>query len=318
MKKSFFGFSAKVAMAVLAVCSFVLTSCYEKAEPMAQNDPVYWVVGTVYDATTSETLAAAVTVGSTNVTGPSFAVKVQGSTTAVTTVNISAKMEGYKDVSRVINLVPASFNQISITSADIAMVPVAEPEPEIVAEMVDVTKNYNAEKVAADFGFPTNTEVVDGIVYVCDFFQVDAENAHNAHTASSSNQYCTTEPYKVQYPVYSGFVSADADQMMDIATSTIQTVYVGKEYADFAKNATTKEETLNEEGNHLLGWWLDKAFRVYEISYSVMGMTFKCHCVKAEGSVVTPMFDTHNTHNSHDYRTGHEHVNAGGGAADAE
>ena len=47
MKKSLFGFSAKVAMAVLAVCSFVLTSCYEKT-PVAKTPSEYYVVGTVY------------------------------------------------------------------------------------------------------------------------------------------------------------------------------------------------------------------------------------------------------------------------------
>ena len=53
MKKSFFGFSAKVAMAVLAVCSFVLTSCYEKS-PGAKTPTEYHVIGSVYDAVTGE------------------------------------------------------------------------------------------------------------------------------------------------------------------------------------------------------------------------------------------------------------------------
>ena len=58
MKKSFFGFSAKVAMAVLAVCSFVLTSCYEKS-PVAKTPSEYHVVGSVYDAETGKVITEA-------------------------------------------------------------------------------------------------------------------------------------------------------------------------------------------------------------------------------------------------------------------
>ncbi|MBQ7772877.1 MAG: DUF3869 domain-containing protein [Bacteroidales bacterium] len=128
MKKSLFGLGAKVAMAVLAVCSFALTSCYEKSTPVVDQEPIYYVVGTVYDAATSQALAANVTVNSNSVTvtNGSFITKVS----AAGAVTVAAEAEGYYPVSRTVQVAPAGKNQISVSNADIAMVQVPETEPD--------------------------------------------------------------------------------------------------------------------------------------------------------------------------------------------
>ena len=90
MKKSFFGFSAKVAMAVLAVCSFVLTSCYEKS-PVAKTPTEYYVIGSVYDAVTGDVISGAnVTLDGKSVSS-TFNVKLSG---YVPSVTVTAKAEG--------------------------------------------------------------------------------------------------------------------------------------------------------------------------------------------------------------------------------
>ena len=110
MKKSIFGFGAKVAMAVLAVCSFVLTSCYEKT-PVAKTPSEYYVIGTVYgiDADGNYKLLnnATVTVDGKTVSNP-FNVKLD---TYKTTVAVTATADGYVAGSRTVAIAKlAEFN----------------------------------------------------------------------------------------------------------------------------------------------------------------------------------------------------------------
>ena len=104
MKKSFFGFSAKVAMAVLAVCSFVLTSCYEKS-PIAKTPSEYHVVGSVYDAETGKVISdAKVTLDGQSVSS-TFNIKLSG---YVSSVTVAATAEGYLPGSRTVAIPPCS------------------------------------------------------------------------------------------------------------------------------------------------------------------------------------------------------------------
>ena len=100
MKKSFFGFSAKVAMAVLAVCSFVLTSCYEKS-PVAKTPTEYHVIGSVYDAVTGDVISGAnVTLDGKSVSS-TFNVKLSG---YVPSVTVTATAEGYMPGARTVTI----------------------------------------------------------------------------------------------------------------------------------------------------------------------------------------------------------------------
>ena len=50
MKSKFFGNGAKLALAVLAVCGTLFTSCYEKAEVDQATKPAeakYYIAGTI-------------------------------------------------------------------------------------------------------------------------------------------------------------------------------------------------------------------------------------------------------------------------------
>ena len=62
MKSKFFGNGAKLALAVLAVCGTLFTSCYEKAEVDEATKPApakYYIAGTITDATTGQVLTTA-------------------------------------------------------------------------------------------------------------------------------------------------------------------------------------------------------------------------------------------------------------------
>ena len=64
MKKLLSGFSAKVVLAI-AVCSTLLTACYEKAPVVIPEEPTpaaYYLVGSLYDGATSQPISGTVTV----------------------------------------------------------------------------------------------------------------------------------------------------------------------------------------------------------------------------------------------------------------
>lgn len=296
MKKSLFGLSAKVAMAVLAVCSFVLTSCYEKQAPTPQADPVYYVVGTVYDATTSEAINATVTVNSNAVTvsNGSFITKVS----SAGAVTVAAEAAGYVSVSRTVQVAPAGYNQVSVTTADIAMVPVGEEVPESSVK----AGNLSADELVAKFGFPEGLEMgEEGMFAICEQVDVESHNGHDAHASFTHN------PYPVEFTYYKGgyiwdFASVDAviDNVMEtICNSTMNSALLGK---SFAKFETAKDETiLNEDGEQcLLCYYVHYNFKQVEITYVFDGVAYVATCVAPVDTTLVPVYDTHDTHDGHD------------------
>lgn len=329
MKKSLFGFSAKVAMAVLAVCSFVLTSCYEKQQPTPQENPVYYVVGTVYDATTSAVVNASVKVNNQAVTvsNGSFITEV-ASAGAVT---VAAEAKGYVSVSRTVQVAPAGYNQVSVTTADIAMVPVGEEIPESGKKAGSLT----AAELAKSFGFPEGLEMgKDGMFAICEEVDVeshagDAHDAHDAHgyDAHDSHASYTHNPYPVEYTYYTGgyiwdFASVDVvvdDVMETICNVNMESALLGKSFKNFKTAKASK--VLNEDGSQcLLCYYVHYNFKQVEVTYVFGGVAYVANCVIPVNTTLVPVYDTHDTHDGHDthgFNPDPSH-GVGGGAADAE
>lgn len=324
MKKSLFGFSAKIAMAVLAVCSVVLTSCYQKSEPRVDEDPVYYVTGTVYDATTSAVIDADVTVNGKAVTvnGGSFLQEIDGPGA----VTVAAEAEGYVAVSRTVQVVKVGMNQVSITTADIAMVPVGTELPE--NEVVEGT--MSVADLVAKFGFPEDcTEIdEDGLIHVHEALALESHDGHSlAHTKM---------PYVVKFNALSGYItdfeSADvviAGVMNIVTNAALQTVNAGSKFADF--KAIPCEELINESGDKcLLAVEVCHTFSQWFVTYVFDGVVYTANAVKAEDAAVMPEYDGHDTHDSddrhdshdsHDSHDGHDNnggTNAGGGEGNEE
>lgn len=326
MKKSFFGFTAKVAMAVLAVCSFVLTSCYEKAAPTPVEEPVYYVVGTVYDAATSSAIAdATVTVNGSAVTlsNGSFTSKLSGPGA----VTVAAEAEGYVSVSRTVQVVAVGNNQTSITSADIAMVPVVVEVP--VPETGIFAGTLSLEDLIEKFGFPEGTEILeDSTIVVCEDFAIETHLGHDAHIAEH-----WTKPYEAEWTSLSGYITdfknddAVVVNVIDIASNQyMNTTKAGDDYSDFIVKENSK--ILNESGSKcLMGYHVCHYFEQSLLSYIYDGVHYEANLVKATETVMTAewdVVDSHDTHDSHDAHDAHNShnthggSNAGGGAADSE
>lgn len=316
MKKSLFGLSAKVAMAVLAVCSFVLTSCYEKQAPNPTQDPVYYVVGTVYDATTSQAINAAVTVNSNSVsvTNGSFIAKVS----SAGAVTVAAEADGYISVSRTVQVAPAAYNQISVTSADIAMVPEGTEVPESGVKPGTLT----ADELVDKFGFPEELEMAeDGMFSICEKFDVESHIGHDKHASF------THDPYPVNVTWYVGgyiwdFAGVDAvvDNAMELICNVeMQTALLGKNFKEF--KTVEKPEVLNEDGSQcLLCYYVHYNFKQVEITYVFDGVAYVANCVAPVNTTLMPVYDTHDTHDGHDIHGFNPDPNhgVGGGEGDGE
>ena len=305
MKKSFFGFSAKIAMAVLAVCSFVLTSCYEKPAPIVEEEPEYYVTGTVYDVTTSAAINATVTVNgkAVSVSGGSFLEKLDGPGS----VTVAAEAAGYVAVSRTIQVVKVGKNQVSVTSADIAMMPVGVELPENSV----VAGTMTAEELVANFGFPANTEIdEDGNIHVDEDYTLEAHDGHALSHIKTSFEVKTTAltGYIWDFESEDVFVK---DVMALVCNSAMESANAGNKYADF--KATELKQLVNENGEEcILALTICRKFSQWTVTYVFDGNVYVTNCVKAEKTDIVPEVDSHDTHGNNGGS------NAGGGAGDAE
>jgi hypothetical protein len=139
MKSSFFGRTARVALAVL-VAGAMFTGCYkdnggglEPITPPTPAQPVpaqYIVSGTVTDALTGGALeGVSVTVGAvTKTTNQYGTYSADLGTTYVASVTVTFKKTGYVDVVREVNISKVSDGEIGVTQVNAALtVPPTEP-----------------------------------------------------------------------------------------------------------------------------------------------------------------------------------------------
>ena len=124
MKSKFFGNGAKLALAVLAVCGTLFTSCYEKAEVDEATKPApakYYIAGTITDATTGQVLTTAtVTLGGESV-GATFNKEVSYKAEGY---SLEVSATGYYTVSKQVYLNQVSDGQTSVATVDVALVSV--------------------------------------------------------------------------------------------------------------------------------------------------------------------------------------------------
>lgn len=329
MKKSLFGFTAKVAMAVLAVCSFVLTSCYEKT-PIAMTPSEYYVVGTVYayDAETegyTVLSGASVTLDGKAVSNP-FNEKLGGYASEVT---VMATAEGYKPgkITKKITKL-ADYNQTSVTSVDLVLVPAdyvfEVGTPVVVADMT-------AEEVAAAFEIEEGEISVtdEGKVQVHTHYCLDSDLHANLHMNFHANHAngVTNNPYLATAYHYIGYISADVEdaELRNATTAALNTKYVGTVYADFAANTNNVEVSVLLNANSemsLAGYCVCRDFTVWAVPFNVDGTEVEVLALQSDATTIQPIAgDSHDNHNNHDNHVHANHSGAtawGGGAGDAE
>ena len=289
MKKTLF----VLAMAVLTVCSVVLTGCYPK--PVPQQTPTeYYVLGSVYDAQTGQVISnATVTLDGKSV-GSTFNVKLDS---YVPSVTVAASAEGYVPASRTVAIEKlAEYNQKSFTNADIALVKVAtpdepdqpdQPEPDtlvlVVGAPVAGATGMDAAAVSSHFAINKGEVVLgeNGLVEVFVHYGfVDSHLNVDVHTNIHANQVLssTHNPYVVKDTKFSGYVwdytsTEYVNELKSAFNAALNTINVGTKYADFDANSTPVSVVLNEDGALcIVGYCVCKDFTLWTVPVSIDGV----------------------------------------------
>lgn len=325
MKSNLFGYSAKLALAVLAVCGTMFTSCYEsddadKISLPGFGTPEYYVAGTITDANTGSLLSSAtVTVDGANVVtdNATFKQKISSYTDAAIKVVVSAN--GYFTVTKNVYLNEVKNGGVYIAEASAALMPVdavvlepseADPSPTAVKDAVDALPALTAVNVTVDnvsFGTPTSKEE-NGIV-------------ENTLPATFKNNVSSL-PADAQYVVYDGFeligeVQSDPISRAD-ANANEKTVFLNS----VTKKLGKKHGFTQRVGTFTIPAWGNYSAAGFKAIYNMVPRTYKVTIdgksvsgtvVSQEGVMLYPSYYNHDTHNYHD-GTG-INPNAGGGSA---
>ena len=150
MKSRFLGFSAKLAFAVLAVCT-MFTSCYEKEEidvtPGTKPEPAkYVIVGNVTALNTGEALVATVTIDGTAVTVNENGYFEKNDLTAGSHV-VKAVMNNYFDAVKTVYLTEPAAGGICVVSADFALADASSKAVEPDQKVESATKEQTKEMI---------------------------------------------------------------------------------------------------------------------------------------------------------------------------
>lgn len=329
MKKLLFGFSAKVVLAI-AVCSTLLTACYEKAPVVIPDEPtpaVYYLVGSLYDGATSKAISGSVTVNGEKQTGSTFNFKFNNPGT----YTLTASAEGYIDVTREIVVVAVPAGQVSVNRADVALfnangIAVTPPSSSKKLNFQD----SDLAELNSIYGVPADATIENGNLVIL------------KETAISPVE----DEYEVPYSHHIGFImnyesdakALDMEAYLARCISQAKNLqYAGKSFEGWA--TADYSEDVQFPGKTAIGYKVKHTYVGYAYELVYDGITYVCATLEQLSSNIAMVFaqDSHDSHDNHegdddhegddshgDSHDGHDDhnnhggSNAGGGAGDAE
>ena len=315
MKSKLFGFGAKSALYLMAICGALFTSCYEKEE--IDVDPVapaaYYVIGSVSNGSNGQSMNATVTVDGVAVTltNGAFIKKVDYKEAGYV---VAATADGFYPVTRTVYCVAVAEGQTSTAVADIrlfdATSQVTPPtgvqtptEAQIEAVKNAVVASFTPE-VGPEATVGTSTTLIndDGTMTI---------------TTPIALKTTSVDPVDVTYSYYEGF-----DLATDITTRGVTfqqqflanaSAYLNRVYPLVKKTATT---TLTGGGLTIIGYRLTYTIHFDDLIFNIDGINYGAIVSYMTHLKVVPTLDSHDSHDSHDGHGGSS--NAGGGAGTAE
>lgn len=302
MKSNVFGYSAKLALATLAVCGTLFTGCYGNDEidtitPTPTPDPAkYYIAGTVYDGATSAAITGAtITIAGATVTqdGSSFRAEVS----APGKYTVSVTKADYKDVTRDVQVITVNAGQIYVANADIAMISSsAYPASPLKSSTV---KKLTVSQLTTDYAFPAETTVQEDGTIVIKKLEDFTANAGNV---------------VISYDNYNGFITpSTATRSLDYTTIARNSIvaatgmpFAGTKFADFIKQGTTTGMTALWK---VIGFNITRYFQSIDYVFDIEGTTTLTG-INETGVIISLVYDTHDSHNQHG-----NNPNAGGGGS---
>lgn len=315
MKGKVFGYSAKLALAVLAVFG-TFTSCYEKesVDITTVVPAVYYVVGTISDGSNGQPIGTAtVKVDGTAVSLNNGAFIQKVTAAGAHTVDVSAT--GYYDVKKTVFCVEVADGQTSTAIADIALFtpssqttdPVQTPVPPstaaIEAVKAELVTTFTPSTAPAGTTMGTTTAVVnsDGTVTVSTPLTLTTP---------------TVDPVTVTYSYKEGFGLVGEPAIVTKAVSEkdqfIANVasYLNKTYGFTEVSATA---VLDGAGSSVIGFVVTYTVNIKSFRFTISGTDWSGDATWLSNVLVKAVLDTHDSHDTHGGST-----NAGGGAGGAE
>lgn len=329
MKKLLFGLSAKVVLAI-AVCSTLLTACYEKAPVVIPDEPtpaVYYLVGSLYDGATSKAISGTVTVNGEKQTGSTFNFKISNPGT----YTLTATAEGYIDVTREIVVIAVPAGQVSVNRADVALfnadgIAVTPPSASNKANLSD----DDLDVLVSKFGVPADAKIENGNLVIEKETEIDPVEDECEVT------YTNHLGFIMQYETDVKALDMEAYLARCIAQAKgLQ--YAGASFEGWPTE--TYAEDVQFPGKTAIGYEVKHVYTAWEYVIIYDGVEYTCGTLEQLHSVISMVFgkDSHDSHDNHggdddhegddshgDSHDGHDDhnnhggSNAGGGAGDAE
>lgn len=323
MKSKFFGLSAKLALAILAVGT-TMTSCYdsENVDIVAPNpvEPAKYVIaGNLTDGTTGMAIDPTVTNVEVTIGGASVTVDANGYFEQ-DGLNpgahvVEVKAEGYYDAKRTIYLQEVGDGGISYGNADFVLY---GPEAGVTLPDSDVPASDAQGNVILDQEKANLLAVFENLGIDTETVELKVENGKTILTAPAETNTAVGESLTVTLPYYGGFASTVALEADDIFTKSITDGQIWNASAEALLNLPyglvqgtgTREYTITCGGNEsIISYTLTIVFENRTLSFE-----------GAEGTVmyqsswsVDPEYDSHDNHDSHDSHNNHGDGNGAGG-----
>ena len=308
MKSKLFGLSAKSALYLLAICSALFTSCYEKEEvdvtpPVVLPDAAYVIVGNVYFAKNGEPVAnKTVTIdGGTIQTDSNGAFIKEGLTAGQHVVTVD--LDGYAKVARTVYLVAVQKGQTSLANVDVVLydaTDVADSQPEQTAP-----------------GTPAQAEELKGAVtsLVPGATVTVNTNGNIVVTESNPVSVATGESATVNIEVFTGFNS-------NITPATTKALTPGEIWLASASKYLNRTYGLQVKlisyiipgvlGKTITGFKQTSVLTTETLTFDGLTGTV-IYQGTANSYVIEPVYESHDSHDAHGGSS-----NAGGGAGGAE
>ena len=321
MKSKLFGFSAKMALAAVAVCG-MLTSCYEKEEidntgSTQLPDPVYVLYGNVTNAQTGEAIAnASVSIDGTAVAADANGYFVKTDLTGGKAYTVVVDMDGYLKATRTVYMQTVNKGETCIVVADIALYDAAsqaaEPEINTPATKEQSTVMMNAAKAQV-------TELLGSVQ------GLDAENIaisvdENGNTVVKAGVEVTAavgENVTVAVPSFTGFASTITPETTFTKALTEAQIWVAS--AERALNRSYGLSLISV--NKVLEGQVGKSINGYTLTITMENRALQFngregYATYQASAVVAPTYESHDSHDSHN--THGSDPNAGGGDGNSQ
>lgn len=336
MKSSLFGFNAKIALAVMAICGGLFTSCYEKddADITPPGKPSYRIAGTITDYLTEAKIAGATVVVGTQTFTSGTDGTVTGDITAPTgnsesrTIKISAT--GYLPIERTATIEKVVDGAIFVLNVSAALLDETVPMPDEIEAIAMATGDWDAAKAALTNPLkldPATKETLNSMSPAGEVTATDpTPGTVSIPYIPASNQVSFADyaqnPDKVGYVWYDGFELA-ADPVVSRAIDTATAIQIFKNGVAFVSgypagfNQVVGEFTVPLFGTYSVsGYTGEYKFIANKYEAKIDGKTYTGVAIFQESLMLYPKYFSHDTHDTHDSHDGHgvSNPNAGGGS----